>query len=309
MRFILQGTSGRKVKGPSANSVVTPLIGVSSHIKEIELLSKTVSQNNASVLLVGERGTGKRLIARNIHYFAAGNFSTFFEINCKSFSEDEIKRVFHELKHFIGFDKRISLFVSSINELSKELQQAFLDTIKSAKSSNINLKIICSLENNIDELVNTGNFSSDLYYQLNAVVINVLPLRQRKEDIIPIANYYLNSFNQKSGYAFTDFTESAKEEMENYFWTGNADELINSIQRGFIVGKVPLINSEDLGIGIAAASDTETKTLKEALDAFKKDYVTKVLQENGWNQTKTAKILGIQRTYVIRLINELQIRK
>ena len=162
---------------------------------------------------------------------------------------------------------------------------------------------------NLDELVNTGNFSSELYYQLNAVVINVLPLRQRKEDIIPIANYYLNSFNQKSGYAFTDFTESAKEEMENYFWTGNADELINSIQRGFIVGKVPLINSEDLGIGIAAASDTETKTLKEALDAFKKDYVTKVLQENGWNQTKTAKILGIQRTYVIRLINELQIRK
>ena len=74
MRFILQGTSGRKVKGPSTNSIVTPLIGVSSHIKEIELLSKTVSQNNASVLLVGERGTGKRLIARNIHYFAAGNF-------------------------------------------------------------------------------------------------------------------------------------------------------------------------------------------------------------------------------------------
>lgn len=297
------------MKGTSTTAGLTPLVGESSHIKEIELLTKTVSNNNASVLLVGERGTGKRLIARNIHYLVAGNFTTFFEINCKSFPDEEIKRVLGELKHFIGFDKRITLFVGFVNEISPEIQQVFLETIKSAKASNINLKIICSVEVNLEELVNAGNFSSDLYYQLNAVVINVLPLRQRREDIIPIANYYLKNFNQKSGYAFTDFTESAKAEMLNNFWTGNADELINSIQRGFIVGKVPLINSEDLGIGTAAAGDIETKTLKEAIDAFKKDYVTKVLQENGWNQTKTARILGIQRTYVIRLINELQIRK
>jgi len=297
------------VKGTSVKAGNTPIIGVSSHIKEIELLSKTVSTNNASVLLAGERGTGKRLIARTIHQLAAGNFTTFFEINCKSFPPEEIKRVLGELKHFIGFDQRITVYVSFINELSMELQQYFLETIKSAKTSNINLKIISSLEENLDELVVTGKFNSELYYQLTAVVINVLPLRQRKEDIIPIAEYYLKSFNQKSGYAFTGFTDTAKVDLENNFWRGNADELINSIQRGFIVGNPPFINSEDLGIGVAAASDTETKTLKEAVDAFKKDYVTKVLQENGWNQTKTARILGIQRTYVIRLINELQIRK
>lgn len=297
------------MKSTSINASLTPLIGVSSHIKEIELLIKTVSQNNASVLLIGERGTGKRLIARNIHYLGAGNFSTFFEINCKSFSEEDIKRVLSELKHFIGFDKRITLFVGSVNELSLGLQQFFLDSIKSAKIANINLKIVCSSELNLDELVSAGNFNSELYYQLNAVILNVLPLRQRKEDIVPIAEYYLKNFNQKSGYAFTDFTDNAKADLEKNFWVGNTDELINSIQRGFIVGKVPYINSEDLGIGVTAASDSETKTLKEAVDAFKKDYVTKVLQENDWNQTKTARILGIQRTYVIRLINELQIRK
>ncbi len=293
----------------SSSSTITPLIGNSSHIKEIELLCKTVSSNNASVLLTGERGCGKRLIARTIHYNIAKNFTTFFEINAKSFSDEEVKASLNQLKHFVGFGQRITLFVCFLNELSKESQKEFFEILQFSKRTNLNLKVISSIEINPDKLTSEYAFNSELYYQLNAVVINVLPLRQRKEDILPIAQYYLKTFSQKSGYAFSDFTESAKVDMQNNFWTGNADELINSVQRGFIVGHLPLINSEDLGIGSNSALDIESKSLKEAVDSFKKDYVTKVLQENGWNQTKTARILGIQRTYVIRLINELQIRR
>lgn len=297
-----------KEKSSSKNNIVQ-LVGNSNHLKEIDLLIKTVSSNNASILLKGERGTGKRLIARNIHYLVSQNFSTFFEINCKSFSEEQIKKVFVDLKHFFSFNQRITLFVNFVNELSVDLQEIFLDTLKSAQNSRMNLKVICSMECELEELLKTGSFSAELFYQLNAVVINVLPLRQRKEDIVPIAEYYLKTFSQKSGLKFLDFTQSAKVDMENYFWNANADELINAIQRGFLLGKEPFITSENLGIGISKVEDSNSMTLKEAVDAFKKDYITKILQENGWNQTKTAKILGIQRTYVIRLINELQIRK
>ena len=105
--------------------------------------------------------------------------------------------------------------------------------------------------------------------------------------------------------------------MLNHFWLGNADELINSVQRAFIVGQEPVIKAVDLGLESEASvenfspieTELDDKSLKSAVDLFKKEYVTKILEENGWNQTKTAQILGIQRTYVIRLMNELNIRK
>ena len=157
-----------------------------------------------------------------------------------------------------------------------------------------------------------------MYCRLNSVVLNILPLRQRKEDILPIAQSYLESFSKKSGFNFTSYSEGAKEALVSHFWQGNADELINAVQRAFIVGEPPVITETDLGLAEAglnsAVSETvdgmgEDKSLKTAIDSFKKEYLTKVLEENDWNQTKTAAVLGIQRTYVIRLMNELHIRR
>ena len=143
----------------------------------------------------------------------------------------------------------------------------------------------------------------------------MLPLNQRREDIIPIAEEYLQSFARKSGMKFTGFTEECKHRMLNNKWVGNIDQLINGIQRAFIVGKPPLIKTTDLGISqiesffVAFEDILENKSLKVAIDTFKKEYVTRILEENDWNQTKAAKELEIQRTYVIRLMNELDIRK
>lgn len=298
------------------NSKIAPLIGSSSFTKEMDSLIRSVSETNASVLLIGERGTGKRLIAQHIHFFAAQSFGYFFEINCKSFNNDQVLVAFDTVSKIIAFDQRITLFISFVDEMTLELQKHFLQQIKLIREKGLNLKIICSVEKDLEEKIKDGSFLSDLFYQLNTVVLNVLPLRQRKEDIVPIAEYYLNQFKKKSGYEFEGFSENAKKEMTEYFWTGNVDELINSVQRGFIVGKLPVIKKDDLGIGTSSVISTEEikaelndRSLKNALDSFKKEYVTKVLEETGWNQTKAAKILGIQRTYVIRLINELQIRK
>ena len=298
------------------NRKVIPFIGNSNFTKELKELVHTLSQSNASVLLVGEKGTGKRLFAQHIHIDASDDSSYLYEINCRSFSSQQIAFALDTVNKLVAFNQRITLYVSFVDELSKELQSTFLSFIDNTFSKGLDLKLVCSVESSLEESVQNGSFSPELYYRLNAIVLNMLPLCQRKDDILPIANGYLSSFRKKSGLKFDGFSEDAKELMINNLWSGNIDELINGIQRAFIVGKPPLITAKDLGIEQHSPFDAENieaglkdKTLKSALDAFKKEYVTKILEENGWNQTKTAKILGIQRTYVIRLMNELQIRR
>lgn len=297
---------------------VTPFAGQSSFAKETGTLVQTLSKNNASVLLIGERGTGKRLIAQHIHFSAAGNLGYFFEINCRSFTEAEILGAFETVSRLIAYDQKITLFVCFADRLTITLQNAFLELIKKVTGKNLNFRIICSVEKPLEEAVTAGAFLSDLYCRLNSVVLNILPLRQRREDIIPIAQSYLESFSKKSGIEFTSFSESAQKALLSHFWQGNADELINAVQRAFIVGEPPVISESDLGLVAvdtssvvtkAAESIGEDKSLKTAIDTFKKEYLTKILEENDWNQTKTAAVLGIQRTYVIRLMNELHIRR
>ena len=297
---------------------VTPFAGQSSFAKEISSLVQTLSGNNASVLLIGERGVGKRLIAQHIHFSAAGNLGYFFEINCRSFTEAQILGAFDTVSRLISYEQKITLFVCFADKLNIALQKAFIELIKKVAEKNLNFRIISSVEKPLDDAVAAGTFLSDLYCRLNSVVLNILPLRQRKEDILPIAQSYLESFSKKSGLKFTSFSEGAQNALVSHFWQGNADELINAVQRAFIVGEPPLISESDLGLNVASASMVvsetvesigEDKSLKTAIDSFKKEYLTKILEENDWNQTKTAAILGIQRTYVIRLMNELHIRR
>ena len=298
---------------------VTPFAGNSSFAKELSTLVQTLSQNNASVLLVGEKGTGKRLIAQHIHSAAgkSGDAGYFFEINCRSFTEAQVLDSFDTVSRMITYGQRITLFVSSADLLSTTMQSAFLELIKKTAGKNLSFKIICAAEHPLEDAVASGTFSAELYARLNTVVLNVPPLRQRKEDIIPIAQTYLIRFSRKSGLGFTEFSEGAKAAMLDSFWQGNADELINAVQRAFIVGKPPVISESDLGFVLGTPAVGETveavgkdggdKSLKTAVDTFKREYIIRILSENGWNQTKAASVLGIQRTYVIRLMNELHI--
>ena len=298
---------------------VTPFAGQSSFAKELGTLVQTLSQNNASVLLIGEKGTGKRLIAQHIHSAAGQGKEAgyFFEINCRSFTEAQVLEGFKTAGQMISYGQHITLFVCFAEALSKTMQAAFLELIKNTAGKNLSLKIICAAGQPLEDAVASGTFSAELYARLNTVVLNVPPLRQRKEDIIPIAQAYLARFSKKSGLCFTEFSEGAKAAMQMSFWQGNADELINAVQRAFIVGKPPVINESDLGFMLgtpalgetveAVGKDGGDKSLKTAVDAFKREYIIRILSENGWNQTKAAAVLGIQRTYVIRLMNELHI--
>ena len=209
-----------------------------------------------------------------------------------------------------------SIFFESIDKLNLELQSFVLSFLQEIGKTKNPIKVFCSTESFLENQVQSGQFNKDLYYCISSIILNFLPLRSRKEDILIIANYYKNYFEKKSGIKFDDFSDIVVAAIENAFWCGNVDELINSIQRAFIVGNKSYITKQDLGLESLSSLElvegmelnVQDKSLKNAIDTFKKEYITKILEENGWNQTKTAKVLGIQRTYVVRLINELNIR-
>lgn len=293
-------------------------------MQELKKISLVVCKNNACVLLKGQHGCGKRLFARLVHLQGKNNPEDFFELNCRVYSAGEIEQFFSLVSQLPSFDFLTkTIFISNVENLSGELQEKLLLLVKTIREERKNIRFIFSTEVNLEDKIEQGLFSGDLYYAMSSVPVNVLPLHQRKEDIIPIAAYYFGKLKAVTGRQFEGFSEEAKEIMVSYFWPGNVAELKNAVERAFIVGEPPFIKTTDLALGagstngskesalgiMEAGQAAEDKTLKTAVNAFKKAYVTKILEENNWNQTKTAKILGIQRTYVIRLIDELQIRK
>lgn len=293
-----------------------------SFSSEIKRLIPILAQTTASVLLSGEKGSGKSWIASAIHQSVSKNPKNFLELNCKSSSETALSQTLSKIKAQIsqlsGLE-RCTVFVSCINLMPSFLHSQLLDFLKDTMRSGKNVKFISSAEENLEAKISSGLFLEELFYKINSVVLNVPPLRQRREEIAPLAEYYRRLYCSQTGFNFTGFGEGALAALENYFFAGNIDELKNLIQHAFIVGELPLIKADDFGLSAAGCGsfceatardlNLTDKSLKTALDAFKKEYVTRILEENGWNQTKTAKILGIQRTYVIRLINELHIQK
>ncbi len=292
------------------------LAGESQFVEELKKISNVLCKNNASVLLKGEKGTGKRQFAFLVHLQGKNNPEDFFEHNCRVYSERETGSFFDLVSQLPSFDfLGKTIFISHADNLSAELQGKLLILLKSIREERKNIRFIFSTEVNIEDKIEQGLFLQDLYCLMSSVPVNMIPLRQRKDDILPIANYYFAKLAAVSGVGFKGFSEDTLEVMKDYFWPGNIAELKNAVERAFIVGEPPYIKVSDMAIGSgngvspASIGNDDDKTLKAAVNAFKKSYITKILEENNWNQTKAAKVLGIQRTYVIRLIDELQIRK
>ena len=295
---------------------VNSLVGQSQFIQELKKISLVLCKNNASVLLKGERGTGKRQFALLVHLQGKNNPEDFFELNCRVYSAEETRQFFALVAQLPSFEfLGKTVFISDADSLSFELQEELARLLRTVHEERKNIRFIFSTEVNIEDKIEQGLFSEDLYCLMSTVPVNMIPLRQRKDDIPTIAEYYFARLKAASGVCFEGFTEEALQVMNDYFWPGNVAELKNALERAFITGEPPYIKTSDMALGSAGtgveapAGDEKDKSLKTAVNAFKKAYVTKILEENNWNQTKAAKILGIQRTYVIRLIDELGIRK
>ena len=278
---------------------------------------------------MGESGVGKELFAEQVHIKSKRNKAPFIRVNCAALPEGLLEsELFGHVKgaftnaysnrqgRFEAADGG-TIFLDEIGDLPLSLQAKILRVIQERKfekvgsdvTVNVNVRIVAATNKDLEEQVQKGLFRGDLYYRLNVLPVYIPPLRQRPEDIEELANFFLDRFMKETGKQFSGFSQDAIKTMLSYSWPGNVRELQNCIERACVIGKNKLINSDDLFFKSSYVQNTETqeRSLKNALNLFKANYIRKVLEENKWNQTETARALDIQRTYLSRLVKELKI--
>jgi Nif-specific regulatory protein len=297
-------------------------------LEKLDLIER-VAKTDSSVLILGESGVGKELFAEQVHLRSGRASNTFVRVNCAALPEGLLEsELFGHVKG--AFTDAIqnrkgrfeladggTIFLDEIGDLPlklqakllRVLQQRSFEPVGSSESVTVNVRIVAATNKDIEELVEKGEFRSDLYYRLNVLPLHVPPLRQRKEDIPALADFFLKKFSRETNKHFAGFTETAMDTMLSYSWPGNVRELENAVERAVVIAKESRISARDLLLG-SGAGDTDEykgKSLKEALSIFKRHFIMKALEENRWNQTESAKVLDIQRTYLSRLIKELEI--
>ncbi len=324
-----------------------PFVAKSPAIMDLVKIIEEVAKTSSSVLITGESGVGKELFAEQLHLKSDRVGKPFLRVNCAALSPSLLEsELFGHVKG--AFTDAVSdrvgrfeacdggtLFLDEIGELPLDLQAKLLrvlqnhsfERVGSCDTISVDVRIIAATNRDLEQMVQDGTFRGDLFYRLNVLPLNIPPLRERKDDIQPLAEFFLDKFRRETKKNFEGFSPSALRTLFDYYWPGNIRELENSIERACVLGHPPIIQAEDLRINSTqnsqnqspkemdfatmadeAASDDEDKTLKTAINKFKRAYVIKILNETSWNQTQAGKILGIQRTYVSRLLNELHIR-
>ena len=323
-----------------------PFVARSAAVLDLIRVIDEVAKTNTTILITGESGVGKELFAEQLHIKGSRREKPFVRVNCAALSpallESElfghVKGAFTDavtdrIGRFEASDGG-TIFLDEIGELSLDLQAKLLrvlqehkfEKVGSNETISVDVRVVAATNRNLEQMVQDGHFRSDLYYRLNVVPLNIPPLRERKDDIEPLASFFLDRFSRETKKNFTGFSQAALRTLYDYYWPGNVRELENSIERACVLGKPPMVQAEDLRINAIPSAEVTSsgnkefsdfasevydegdKTLKTAINRFKAAYITKILNETSWNQTEAGKILGIQRTYVSRLLNELNIR-
>jgi Nif-specific regulatory protein len=307
-------------------------------VGDSKALSKAISDafkvaNSAvSTLIVGESGTGKELLARLIHRAGARRDKPMIVLNCAALPEPllEDELFGHEKGAYTGaIGQKIgkfeladggTIFLDEIGEMHSGMQAKLLRVLQEGcfyrvggnKSVYVDVRVIAATNKKIDEEVSSGRFREDLYYRLNVVQIHVPPLRERKEDVPLLARHFVDIFKQERGLPNLTVSKNAMDKMLQYDWPGNVREMRNALERAVVMGNGLEILPEDMPIPILKPSHPGMRvglTLEEAMNSFKKEFITLNLRHTGGNRAKAAKILGIQRTYLSRLVSKYNLQK
>ncbi len=307
-------------------------IGQSKIIQEKLEIVDRIAKSDSSVLILGESGVGKELFAEQIHLRSPRRDKAFIRVNCAALPENlleselfgHVKGAFTDALNdrrgrfeladggTIFLDEIGEIPLSIQSKLLRVIQQKTFERLGSSESLTVDVRILAATNRDIEGAVETGQFRNDLYYRLNVLPLYIPPLRQRPEDIPPLADFFLKKVNRATNKQVLGFTDEAMDSLLSYSWPGNIRELENAVERAVVISQESYIRPEDLILSSSMKNqeqDYQGKTLKEALNLFKKHFIKKVLESNNWKQTETAKILGIQRTYLSRLIKELEITR
>ena len=292
------------------------LIGKSPIIKEIERTVDEIAGTDTSVLISGESGSGKSVFAMRLHLKSARRDRPFVRVNCAFGAESSV-----DLRNVAGG----TVFLDEVGRLPLEDQDQILRLMRDGTfGSPGGIRVVASTKVNLETLVQRGVFREDLCYRLNVLPLNIPPLRKHSEDIIPLAEFFLEKYRRVHKKSVEGFTSGALSFMENYSWPGNVAELRNVVERACMLSVSKLITVEDfsgpnpkaradVGSSVAAriesAPNQNDRSLRTAVGEFKREYVTKILAEENWNQSAAARTLDVQRTYVSKLIADLGITR
>ncbi|MFP4452163.1 MAG: sigma-54 interaction domain-containing protein [Desulfobacterales bacterium] len=308
------------------------IIGESRAIRQVVADALRVADSMASTLILGESGTGKELLARLIHQASARRNRHLVTLNCAAFPDAllEAELFGYEKGAFTGavgskigkfeLADQGTIFLDEIAEMSQSMQAKLLRVLQDGifyrlggnVPISVDIRVIAATNRDISMEVRNGRFREDLYYRLNVVELHMPSLRERKSDIPILARHFVEIFQKEKGCDALEISEDALEKMARYDWPGNVRELENALERAVVMGRGKKIQAEDLPI-LHTDSTLEAipvgMTLQEAVNEFKKKFIEANLKNTDGNQSQAAKIMGIQRTYLSRLVSRYGIKK
>jgi DNA-binding NtrC family response regulator len=307
------------------------VIGRDAHMMRVYDMINSVADTRATVLITGESGTGKSMIARAIHRRSSRSKGPFVEVACGALPETllESELFGHVAGSFTGatgekMGKFLqadggTIFLDEIGTASPALQVKLLrvlqelkfEPVGGTKTYEVDVRVILATNEDLSKLVAEGKFRQDLYYRINVINIELPPLRSRVSDIPLLAHAFLEQVREDTRREVTGFAPEALAALERYHWPGNVRELQNVVERAVLLGKEPIITVADLptevrgSTGVVVTATAGQRTLKEALEGPERQIILNVLESNGWNRNMTADQLGINRTTLYKKMKRL----
>ncbi len=304
------------------------LIGGSGSMKSLKQLVSRVSPTESWALIMGSQGSGKELVAQNIHYLSERSSYPFVKISCRSVPVDLLQYEFfgYEKGVFAGAEQakkgkielanKGTLFLEEVTSLPIQLQQQIINIFKSGKVSrvggkkefDINIRLLASTSEDIEEKVKSGEFLEELYNRISTIRVSLPDLKDKKEDIPLLVNHFAERFVQQGGEFYKTISTKVMNTLMQYEWPGNINELKNFIERVYILTPGDSIELHDLKYaGLPIMSDLTSgipsdKTFREARAQFEKEFLIKKIHENDGNISKTAETIGLERSYLHRKI-------
>lgn len=308
---------------------VDEIVGRSDEIKYVLFKIEQVSKTDSTVLVLGETGTGKELVARAIHSQSSRKDRPLVKVNCAALSAGLIESELfgHEKGSFTGASTRklgrfeladgATLFLDEIGELPLDLQSKLLRVVQEGeferlggtRTVKVDVRIIAATNRNMKKEVELGNFREDLWYRLNVFPITVPPLRRRRGDIPPMVEHFVTSFSRKVGKEITAVSSATLKKLQEYSWPGNVRELANVIERGVINAQGPVLHIEDR---FEQTPDPQLDVASRTLNELEKEYISRILDDTGWRiegPSGAAKILGLHPSTLRTKMAKLGIQK
>jgi DNA-binding NtrC family response regulator len=309
-------------------SGVEDIVGESSQMKKVIDLAKTVAQTDTTVMIRGESGTGKELVARTIHANSARKYFPIITVNCGAVPETllESELFGHEKGAFTGAQFRRkgkfemadggTIFLDEIGTISQKMQVQLLRVLETKQFTRVggnemissDFRVICATNRDLEAAIGDGSFREDLYYRLNVFTIFIPPLRERRVDIPPLVNHFVQKYATLMNKQTVGIDSEAMDLLIRNRWPGNVRELENVIERAMVLAKPPAIKPGDLPFQLSQLQETEAQQ-DDLITSMEKIHIAKVLTKHGWNITHSAEALGIDRVTLYSKISKYGLKK